>query len=67
MGKNNANDKLKNGWMELSPRPKRIDYEQAWRDLRNKFIDEVTVQDGDTIYASDIKKVMDEMLIDYNY
>lgn len=43
----------------------RFNCEQAWKDLRKQFIDELTDEDDDTLYAGDLKKVMDEMLIDY--
>jgi hypothetical protein len=45
--------------------PPKIAYAQAWKDLRNKFIDQLTVKPEGYLYAEDLKKAMDEMLIDY--
>lgn len=45
--------------------PPRYAYAQAWRDLRDKFIDQLTVNPEGYLYADDLKKAMDEMLIDY--
>lgn len=45
--------------------PRKFNYEQAWKDLRNIFIDQITDKEDGTLYDCDLKKVMDEMLIDY--
>ena len=72
VGRKNANEKMKLwmdgiGRMELETRELRIDYEQAWKDLRNKFIDDITVDGEDIIYAGDLKKIMDDITFEYKY
>jgi hypothetical protein len=42
-----------------------INYEQAWKDLRNTVIEMLNVKDEDVIYTYDLKKAMDEMIYDY--
>lgn len=46
--------------------PPKIAYAQAWKDLKEKYIDQITDKEDGTLFACDLKKLMDEMLIDYH-
>jgi hypothetical protein len=44
---------------------KDFNYEQAWKDLKNVVIDMLTDKESGVLYPEDLRKAMDEMLIDY--